>query len=40
LIGGRAESVHFRKAALMCLTVQELKPGAGTIEFLIPVKYV
>jgi phosphohistidine phosphatase len=38
LIGGRAESVHFRKAALMGLTLQELKPGAGTIEFLIPVK--
>ena len=38
LIGGRAESVHFRKATLMGLTLQELKPGAGTIEFLIPVK--
>jgi phosphohistidine phosphatase len=38
LIGGRAESVHFRKATLMGVTLQELKPGAGTIEFLIPVK--
>jgi phosphohistidine phosphatase len=38
LIGGRAQSVHFRKATLMGVTLQELKPGAGTIEFLIPVK--
>ena len=38
LIGGRAESVHFRKATLMSLTLEEFKPGAGTIEFLIPVK--
>jgi phosphohistidine phosphatase len=40
LIGGRAESVHFRKATLLGVTLQELKPGAGTIEFLIPVKCV
>jgi phosphohistidine phosphatase len=40
LIGGRAGNVHFRKATLMGLTLQELKPGAGTIEFLIPVKCV
>jgi phosphohistidine phosphatase len=38
LIGGHAESVRFRKATLMSVTLQELKPGAGTIEFLIPVK--
>jgi phosphohistidine phosphatase len=38
LIGGRAESFHFRKATLMGVTLQELKPGAGTVEFLIPVK--
>jgi phosphohistidine phosphatase SixA len=38
LIGGCPESVHFRKAALMDLTVRELKPGGATIEFLIPVK--
>ena len=38
LIGGRARSVHFRKATLMGVTVEELKPGAGTIEFLLPVK--
>jgi phosphohistidine phosphatase len=38
LIGGRAESVHFRKATLMGVTLRELKPGAGTIEFLIPAK--
>ena len=38
LIGGRAESVHFRKATLMGVTLQELKAGAGTIEFLIPAK--
>ena len=40
LIGGRAASVHFRKATLMGLHSRELKPGAGTIEFLIPVKCV
>ena len=39
LIGGRSQSVHFRKASLMALTFRELKPGAGTIEFLIPAKY-
>ena len=38
MIGGRSQSVHFRKATLMGLTFQELKPGAGTIEFLIPAK--
>jgi phosphohistidine phosphatase len=38
LIGSRAESVHFRKATLMSVNVHELKSGAGTIEFLIPVK--
>jgi phosphohistidine phosphatase len=38
LIGGRAQSVHFRKATLMGVTLKELKPGAGTIEFLIPAK--
>jgi phosphohistidine phosphatase len=38
LIGGRAASVHFRKATLMGVTLQELKPGAGTMEFLLPVK--
>ena len=38
LIGGHAESVHFRKATLMSVNLQELKSGAGTIEFLIPVK--
>ncbi len=38
IIGGRATSVHFRKATLMGMTLQELKPGEGTIEFLVPVK--
>src|ERR1700733_14138644 len=38
LIGGRAESVHFRKATLVGVRLQELKPGAGTIEFVIPVR--
>jgi phosphohistidine phosphatase len=38
LIGGGSESVHFRKATLMGITLLELKPGAGTIEFLIPVR--
>ena len=38
LIGSPAGSVHFGKATLMGMTLQELKPGSGTIEFLIPVK--
>ena len=38
LIGGRANSVHFRKATLMGVNLRELKPGGGTIEFLLPVK--
>jgi phosphohistidine phosphatase len=38
LIGAHAESVHFRKATLMGVTLPELKPGSGTIDFLIPVK--
>ncbi len=38
LIGGHAGSVHFRKATLLCVNLQNLKPGAGTIEFLIPVR--
>ena len=38
LVGGGATSVHFRKATLMAVALQELKPGAGRIEFLIPVK--
>jgi len=40
LIGGRAESVHFRKATLVGVTLQELKLGAGTIDFVIPVRCV
>jgi phosphohistidine phosphatase len=40
LIGGRATSVHFRKATLTGLTLQELTPGAATIEFLISVKWI
>jgi phosphohistidine phosphatase len=40
LIGGRAESVHFRKATLVGVTLRELKLGAGTIEFVIPVRCV
>jgi phosphohistidine phosphatase len=38
LIGGHSESVHFRKATLMNVSLQKLKFGAGTVEFLIPVK--
>jgi phosphohistidine phosphatase SixA len=37
-IGGKAASVHFRKATLLSVSLQNLEPGAGTIEFLIPVK--
>ena len=38
LIGGRSRSVHFRKAALLAISLQELKAGAGTIEFFVPVR--
>jgi phosphohistidine phosphatase len=38
LIGGHSRSVHFRKAALLAISLQELKPGAGTIQFFVPVK--
>ncbi|HZC58888.1 MAG TPA: phosphohistidine phosphatase SixA [Chthoniobacterales bacterium] len=38
LIGGHRGSVRFRKATLLSISLQNLKPGAGTIEFLIPVK--
>ncbi|MBV8140576.1 MAG: phosphohistidine phosphatase SixA [Verrucomicrobia bacterium] len=40
LIGARPTSVHFRKATLMGLSLQELRPGAATIEFILPVKWV
>jgi phosphohistidine phosphatase SixA len=40
LIGGRSESVHIRKATLVGVRLQELKLGAGTIEFVIPVRCV
>ena len=40
LIGGCPESVHFRKATMAGLTLRELKPGAGTIEFVLPVRCV
>jgi phosphohistidine phosphatase len=40
LIGGRPESVHFRKATLVGVTVRELKPGAATIDFVFPVRCV
>jgi phosphohistidine phosphatase len=38
LIGGHPTSVHFRKATLLGVSLHELKSGAGTIEFLMPVK--
>jgi len=40
LIAGQPGSVHFRKATLLSVSLQDLKPGAGTIEFLIPVRYL
>jgi phosphohistidine phosphatase SixA len=40
LIGARPTSVHFRKATLVGLSLQELRPGAATIEFILPVKWV
>jgi phosphohistidine phosphatase len=40
LIGGQPGSVHFRKATLLSVNLQNLKPGAGTIEFLLPVRYL
>ena len=38
LVGTQAENIHFRKATLMSVNLPEMKSGAGTIEFLIPVR--
>jgi phosphohistidine phosphatase len=40
LIGGQPGSIHFRKATLLSVSLQNLKPGAGTIEFLLPVRFL
>ncbi|MBV9674207.1 MAG: phosphohistidine phosphatase SixA [Verrucomicrobia bacterium] len=40
LIESRPEGVHIRKAGLIQLCVSGLKPGAGTLEFFFPVKYL
>lgn len=38
LLGSGKESVHIRKATLLRLSLPKLKPGGGTLEFLLPVK--
>jgi len=38
LIGTHAENIHFRKATLMSVNLPKMEYGAGTIDFLIPVK--
>src|SRR5262245_28651933 len=38
LIGTSAGNIHFRKATLMSVNLAKMKSGAGTVDFLIPVK--
>jgi|SRR5215471_8968539 len=38
LLGSGTESLHIRKGTLLRLSLPILKPGAGTLEFLLPVK--
>jgi phosphohistidine phosphatase len=38
LLGSGTESLHIRKGTLLRLSLPKLKPGAGTLEFLLPVK--
>jgi phosphohistidine phosphatase len=38
LIGTHAENIRFRKATLMSVNLARFESGAGTIDFLIPVK--
>ena len=39
-IGTRGENIHFRKAALLQISLPKLEPGAGLLELFIPVKCV
>ena len=38
LIGTSGGNIHFRKATLMSVSLAKMEPGAGTVDFLIPVK--
>ena len=38
LIGTSSENIHFRKATLMSVNLAKTESGAGTVDFLIPVK--
>jgi phosphohistidine phosphatase len=38
LIGAVSESIHLRKAGLVRISLPEMKPGKGVLEFLLPVK--
>ena len=38
LIGTNSGNIHFRKATLMSVNLAKMESGAGTVEFLIPVK--
>ena len=40
LLGSNKESLHIRKATLLRLSLPKLKPGTGTLEFLLPVKFL
>ena len=40
LLGSGRDSLHLRKAALLRLSLPKLKPGSGTLEFLLPVKFL
>jgi phosphohistidine phosphatase len=38
LIGTNSRNIHFRKATLMSVKLAKMESGAGTVDFLIPVK--
>ena len=40
LLGSGRDILHLRKAALLRLSLPKLKPGSGTLEFLLPVKFL
>jgi len=40
LIGASSHSIHVRKATLLKVQTPSLEPGAGAIEFLLPVKFL
>jgi phosphohistidine phosphatase len=40
LLGAKNEAIHLRKAGLVEIDLTEFKPAGGTLEFLLPVKFL